>query len=334
MLTDVDGTEILRLAYAAFGEEAENSGPGDAPTYTYTGKEQDASGLMYYGARYYDPALARFITPDTLYDAGPQGLNRYSYALNNPIIYRDPTGHEAEDEETWGVDPNYEAGTANDAQQIEVESAPANQEYPITDKIVTQHIQGTRKPEDIHAIVVHQSEGGLTGIIETFEGGDKKGNPKAGAHFVVTRNGTIYRVADLTDIVPHVGDIKSKCYETDGKTCSAQEYKKVYSIYHKKGQGFGKRKDNLSDYEKKKQYPDRYPFNDDAAGIEFLGDTETVMVEGNKEVRYLSITSQQQKAADSLLDELKNKYNLTNNDIYPHPDIAYKNKTEAKSVKW
>lgn len=48
---------------------------------------------MYYGARYYDPVLARFITADTVYDKGPQGLNRYSYALNNPIKYNDPTGH-------------------------------------------------------------------------------------------------------------------------------------------------------------------------------------------------------------------------------------------------
>ena len=48
---------------------------------------------MYYGARYYDPALARFITADTVYDRGPQGLNRYSYALNNPIVYNDPSGH-------------------------------------------------------------------------------------------------------------------------------------------------------------------------------------------------------------------------------------------------
>ncbi|MCP4402046.1 MAG: hypothetical protein GY801_32690, partial [bacterium] len=72
---------------------AENIGSGSEPKYSYTGKERDSSGLMYYGARYYDPALSRFITPDTLYDRGPQGLNRYSYALNNPIRYNDPSGH-------------------------------------------------------------------------------------------------------------------------------------------------------------------------------------------------------------------------------------------------
>jgi RHS repeat-associated protein len=95
-ITDSTGTEVRRLAYTAFGEEAENTGTGDTPKYTYTGKELDTIGLYYYGARYYDPVLARFLTPDTEYDGpSPQGLDRYSYALNNPIIYRDPTGHEA-----------------------------------------------------------------------------------------------------------------------------------------------------------------------------------------------------------------------------------------------
>ena len=37
VLTDADGTEIRRLAYAAFGEEAENLGTGAEPTYSYTG---------------------------------------------------------------------------------------------------------------------------------------------------------------------------------------------------------------------------------------------------------------------------------------------------------
>ena len=50
---------------------------------------------MYYGARYYDPALGMFLSPDTLVPepGNPQSLNRYSYVLNNALRYTDPTGH-------------------------------------------------------------------------------------------------------------------------------------------------------------------------------------------------------------------------------------------------
>jgi hypothetical protein len=51
--------------------------------------------LLYYGARYYDSALGRFIQADTIVpQAGnPQSLNRYAYVLNNPVRYTDPSGH-------------------------------------------------------------------------------------------------------------------------------------------------------------------------------------------------------------------------------------------------
>ncbi len=49
----------------------------------------EISGLYYYGARYYDPWLGRFISPDTVL----AGLNRYAYCGNNPVRYVDPTGH-------------------------------------------------------------------------------------------------------------------------------------------------------------------------------------------------------------------------------------------------
>jgi len=50
---------------------------------------------MYYGARYYDWVLGRFISADTIVpnQFNPQSLNRYSYVLNNPLKYTDPTGH-------------------------------------------------------------------------------------------------------------------------------------------------------------------------------------------------------------------------------------------------
>jgi len=46
-------------------------------------------------ARYYDPGLGRFISADSIAPgfANPQNRNRYSYVLNNPLKYTDPTGH-------------------------------------------------------------------------------------------------------------------------------------------------------------------------------------------------------------------------------------------------
>jgi len=54
---------------------------------------------MYYGARYYDPALGMFLSPDTVVPepGNPQSLNRYAYVLNNPLRYTDPTGYFTDD---------------------------------------------------------------------------------------------------------------------------------------------------------------------------------------------------------------------------------------------
>ncbi len=65
--------------------------------YTFTGQKLDASsGLLYYGARYYDAAMGRFVQPDTTVTDpyNPQDLNRYTYVRNNPLNHVDPTGHD------------------------------------------------------------------------------------------------------------------------------------------------------------------------------------------------------------------------------------------------
>lgn len=75
----------------------ERSPVGDAEVhYTFTDQERDTeTGLMNYDARLYDPALAQFLSPDTVtpdwYD--PISLNRYVYCRNNPLKYTDPDGH-------------------------------------------------------------------------------------------------------------------------------------------------------------------------------------------------------------------------------------------------
>ncbi|GIG55601.1 RHS repeat-associated core domain-containing protein [Demequina activiva] len=57
--------------------------------------EDDATGLTYLNACYFDPALGRFLSPDTLMSHGdPRTLDPYRYADNNPISYTDPTGLE------------------------------------------------------------------------------------------------------------------------------------------------------------------------------------------------------------------------------------------------
>jgi len=61
----------------------------------FTSQILDGMGLYYYNARYYDPGIGRFISPDTMIPglSNPQALNRYSYVNNNPLNSTDPTGH-------------------------------------------------------------------------------------------------------------------------------------------------------------------------------------------------------------------------------------------------
>jgi RHS repeat-associated protein len=90
------GAVVSTVKYFPYGSTMASTGtlPTDKK---FTGQRQDNTGLYYYGARYYDPEIGRFINADTIVPnpADPQSLNRYSYCLNNPLRYIDPTGHES-----------------------------------------------------------------------------------------------------------------------------------------------------------------------------------------------------------------------------------------------
>ena len=70
----------------------------------YTGHEHlDWLGLINMNGRMYDPQLGRFLSPDPFIQSptDPQNYNRYSYCLNNPLKYTDPSGDKWSWNKTW-----------------------------------------------------------------------------------------------------------------------------------------------------------------------------------------------------------------------------------------
>jgi RHS repeat-associated protein len=83
-----------RYDYSAYGESTTTtvSGTQSDNSQQYTGRENDQTGLMYYRARYYNPACARFISEDPIGWASGQ-VNNYAYVAGNPVGFRDPSGN-------------------------------------------------------------------------------------------------------------------------------------------------------------------------------------------------------------------------------------------------
>ena len=108
VLADKNGTVVQRMSFDVWGERRNDSTwrPlslleiavfNSATTQKgYTGHEEiDQANLIHMGGRVYDPRIARFLSADPLIQAPllSQSYNRYSYVLNNPMNYVDPTGY-------------------------------------------------------------------------------------------------------------------------------------------------------------------------------------------------------------------------------------------------
>lgn len=94
-VTGDGGRVVAQARYGAFGEPHPGKGPALPVPFGFTGREWDpATGLSYHRARYYDPALGRFLGPDPAPPAldDLRSLNPYLYASNNPVRFTDPLG--------------------------------------------------------------------------------------------------------------------------------------------------------------------------------------------------------------------------------------------------
>ncbi|WP_223450770.1 MULTISPECIES: RHS repeat domain-containing protein [unclassified Pseudomonas] len=90
---DQDTNVITQERYYPFGGTAWSNGEAVQVSYKtvrYSGKERDATGLYYYGFRYYVPWLQRWLNPDPA--GAVDGLNFYAMVRNNPMVLRDYNG--------------------------------------------------------------------------------------------------------------------------------------------------------------------------------------------------------------------------------------------------
>jgi RHS repeat-associated protein len=110
VLTDRSGNVVQHYEYATFGQTSFTDNNSAFPVSNrYTGQiADDETGLYYYGGRYYDPGLGRFIQPDPDVPdpTDSQSLNRYSYCRNNPLNTTDPTGYD----DDGGGDGGFDGG--------------------------------------------------------------------------------------------------------------------------------------------------------------------------------------------------------------------------------
>jgi RHS repeat-associated protein len=89
------GNVIWRENYRPYGERTVNSSAAAGNRQFFHGKAFDAdTGLSYFGARYYDAVVGRFMGVDAqgFYETNLHSFNRYAYGNNNPYKFIDPNG--------------------------------------------------------------------------------------------------------------------------------------------------------------------------------------------------------------------------------------------------
>ncbi|WP_256657022.1 RHS repeat-associated core domain-containing protein, partial [Pseudomonas sp. BGI-2] len=138
-----DAQIISQEVFYPYGETAWYAGPdvvdSDYKTIRYSGKERDATGLYYYGFRYYIPWLFRWLNPD------PKGFidgpNLYRMTQNNPITFIDDDGADTRKKLANGLwEPVIAAGAARDIPNAPyIDRGKPNFSVPATGKPTNIH---------------------------------------------------------------------------------------------------------------------------------------------------------------------------------------------------
>ncbi|MBF9266277.1 peptidoglycan recognition protein family protein [Paracidovorax cattleyae] len=170
----------------------------------------------------------------------------------------------------------------------------------------------------VNAIVLHQTNS--SSAVPTLIAYLWRG---VGAHFLISPAGLIYQTARLDRVCHHVGMIRSRCFESD--SCAPSNEHEIKQIISGSGSQAEKRL-KIHQMEMAKLSGSRFPTNLDSIGIELSG--------ASKDGVYGAPTSAQNAASVWLVNELLKSLGLVRADVYRHPNIAYKQPSEAAQVAY
>jgi len=120
-VTDKKGNFFEMIEYLPYGETLyDEAATVDKTEFRFTGHlKDDETGFYYCHARYYDPKIGKFLTPDDRIDGlfTSAGQNMYMYCHGNPINFNDPDGHitKEQNKANFGVDKEF----VNDKESVD-----------------------------------------------------------------------------------------------------------------------------------------------------------------------------------------------------------------------
>jgi N-acetyl-anhydromuramyl-L-alanine amidase AmpD len=170
----------------------------------------------------------------------------------------------------------------------------------------------------VRGIVVHQTDSPTaTSTLNSYR------SPGAnGAHFLIDRDGTIYQTASILKATWHVGPLKARCLAEH--RCAPTELQAL-----KKFDPRGEHRREMA-----KAHPDRYPSNQDAIGIELVGQALPIDAAKDDDKTFEPVTSAQNASLQWLVRNLSLALGLAMAEVFRHPVVSRKNRTEAETAVW
>jgi len=190
-------------------------------------------------------------------------------------------------------------------------------------------IERGKRTGAITGIVVHQTDADTSASsLNSYK------RPKAnGAHFLIDKDGTIYQTAAIYQRTNHVGPLKARCLVTG--RCEPRDFSKVGV-------------EGMHQIEMRKPPGERYPGNMEAIGIEMVGratlpagfkpagkqiEWSLEKIRGEHGI-FDEPTAAQNQALSWLVSVLVDSIRIGSTEVFRHPVVSRKNKTEAQGANW